>query len=253
MLQTTIDEITALDDLRPSPKVNALFTQLVDLVVTLPDEFLIDIDAQRMMQQIASSAETEMEIYWANEIINSPQPLETFNSFPYLDNYAKLVAREIAQIEASGCQLAAQTRILMVGSGPLPMTALELMRQRSVQVDHVDISPIAIALCQQVGRQLNIDCGHILGDGATAVLDAQYDAILIAGLAGESVEDKQAIVNNMLPALAKDGRLLLRSARGIRSLLYPGVRANDFYGVRLLSEYHPTDDVINSVFIYEKE
>lgn len=253
MLQKTIHQITTLDDLRPSPKVNALFTQLVDLVITLPDETRVDEDICRTVQKTASDAETEMEIYWANKIINSTQPFETARSFPYLDNYTKLVAREIDQIENSGYSFNPTTRVLMVGSGPLPMTALELVRQRSVRLDHVDISPVAIALCQQVGRRLNVACGHILGDGATVTLDAQYDVIVIAGLAGESVRDKQTIINNMLPSLTYGGRLLLRSARGIRSLLYPGVEAADFYGMRLLSEYHPSDDVINSVFIYEKE
>lgn len=253
MLQKTIDQISALDDLRPSPKVNALFTQLVDLVVTLPDDTIVTTDVRASIQRTASTAEAEMEVYWANKIINSVQPLEVMRSFPYLGNYAKLVAREITQIEKTGYLLTAQSRILMVGSGPLPMTALELIRQRSVYVDHVDASPGAITLCQQVDQRLNVACGYILGDGASITLDGRYDVILIAGLAGQSVREKQAIVNNLLPCLSDDGRLLLRSARGIRALLYPDVQATEFYGVRLLSEYHPSDDIINSVFIYEKE
>lgn len=253
MLQKTIDEITALDDLRPSPVVNALFTQLVDLVVTLPDETMVDGDVRQSIQRAASNAETEMEIYWASKIINSIQPHEAVREFPYTDNYAKLVAKEIALIEESGHLLTSKSRVLIIGSGPLPMTALELIRQRSVHVDHVDISPAAITLCQQVNQRLDVDCGHILGDGASISPTSQYDVVLIAGLAGESVQHKQAIINNLLPALSNSGRLLLRSARGIRSLLYPGVRSTEFYDVRLLSEYHPSDDVINSVFIYEKE
>ena len=79
-----------------------------------------------------------------------------------------------------------------------------------------------------------------------------YDVIYVAGLAGETVEDKQQIIDNVLPSLRAGGRLLLRSARGSRGLLYPAFVARDMRGVRVLEEYHPADEVINSVFIYER-
>lgn len=253
MLDATIQKILALDDLRPSPNVNELFTRLVGQIIDAPSDATFAATTRRRVQDVASRSETEMEIYWAQKIIASSHPQLALAQFPYCDNYAKLVEREVALIESSGCQLDKRSKVLMVGSGPLPMTAFELMRQRQVLVDHVDVSSEAIEICQSVGEKLGISCGHILGDGAKVVLESEYDVVVIAGLAGESVIQKQAIIDNIASNLKTGGRILLRSAKGARALLYPAVKSSDFNGVRLLQEYHPNDDVINSVFIYEKE
>lgn len=41
----------------------------------------------------------------------------------------------------------------------------------------------------------------------------------------------------------------LHQLTGARTLLYPGFDAHAFEGVQLMEEYHPTDDIINSVFV----
>jgi nicotianamine synthase len=253
MLQTTIQHIQQLDDLKPSPKVNQLFSQLVLEVIAAPQDATFDPQTRRSLQQIASAAETEMELYWARKIVASPNPAQALAAFPYCDNYEKLVGREIRLIEESGLPIDASSRILMIGTGPLPMTGLEFMRQRAARVDHMDISLQALALCSLVSNRLGLACGHILGDGAVVELTDQYDVIVVAGLAGENAPAKQAILDNTLPSLAANGRLLLRSARGARTLLYPGVLASDFAHIELLQEHHPTDDIINSIFVYKKE
>lgn len=252
MLQTTIHAIKSLNNLQPSPRVNSLFTQLVKEVVAEPSA-QIDNKTRKNIRQIAASAETEMELYWAQKIIASHNPAEAVQSFPYLNNYRELVRREIALVEKSGYLLTKDSRVLMIGTGPLPLTGLELMAQRNVQVDHVDISLTALAVCSLVGNRLGLKCGHILGDGASATLTTKYDIVFVAALAGETVEQKQAIIDNALAAVTKNGRILLRSAYGTRTLLYPGIPANAIKGVELLEEYHPQDDIINSVFIYRKD
>lgn len=252
MLQTTIQAIKSLNDLRPSPQVNSLFTQLVNEVVAEPTA-QIDAETRKNVRGIAAAAETEMEQYWAQKIIASSNPRETLQSFPYLHNYRELVRREIALVEKSGYILTKNSRVLMIGTGPLPLTGLELMAQRNVQLDHVDISLSALALCSLVGNRLGLTCEHILSDGASAALTTKYDSVFVAALAGETAKQKQAVIDNALTALTKNGRILLRSAYGTRTLLYPGIPANAFSGVELLEEYHPEDDIINSVFVYKKE
>lgn len=252
MLLTAIQAIESIDDLRPSPHVNALFTQLVSEIVAGPDVRL-DLRTQQNMRRIASIAETEMELYWAKKIIASAAPSKTLGAFPYLNNYRELVRREILLVEKSGYTLNERSRVLMVGTGPLPLTGLELVAQRNVDVDHVDISISALAMCSLVSNRLGLTCGHVLGDGATAILTKTYDLVIIAALAGITTEQKQAIINNILPSLTDDGRILLRSAHGMRTLLYPDVLANAFDRVKLLEEYHPSDDIINSVLVYKKD
>ena len=253
MLLTTIQAIQSLENLKPSRRVNNLFTQLVQEVIAAPPEILVDNSTRRNMQRIASAAETEMELFWARNIIASANPAKVLAAFPYRDNYHELIRREISLVEGSGRQLSEFSHVLMIGTGPLPMTGLELMSQRNVRIDHIDTSLTALAICSLVGNRLGLSCGHILGDGASVSLADQYDLIIVAALAGETTAQKQAIIDNVLPSLARDGRLLLRSAYGARTLLYPGIIANDFSHVELLEEYHPQDEIINSIFVYEKE
>ena len=93
----------------------------------------------------------------------------------------------------------------------------------------------------------------VTGLGQSVALDeGQYDVIYVAGLAGETLAEKQAIVDRVLPALKPDGRLLARGAYGARTLLYPGFDADALENVQLMEKYHPTDKVINSVFVYKQ-
>ncbi|XP_011044006.1 PREDICTED: probable nicotianamine synthase 4 [Populus euphratica] len=48
------------------------------------------------------------------------------------------------------------------------------------------------------------------------------------------------------------GILLVRSANGARAFLYPVVEEHDLIGFELLSIFHPTNDVINSVILVRK-
>ena len=253
MLQNSIEQVLAIDDYRPSAVVNELFSRLVEGVVQAPDQMTFTDETMRNVQRAASAAETELELYWARKIQCAEDPRAVLEQFPYTDNYAELVRREIDLVEKSGMPLVPRARLLIIGSGPLPLSALEYVRQRGLVVDHVDISTRAVVLCRSVSGLLGIQGETLLGDGQTVHLEASYDAILIAGLAGESLADKQSIIDHILPSLRNDGRLIVRSAAGARRLLYPAIEARDLTGVQLLEEYHPDDEVINSVFVYKKE
>lgn len=252
MLEDAITQTLSLTDLRPSPEANATMTRLVHAVVHEDAQFSTHPSTIQRVQTIASKAESELEIYWATKIIEADDPHAMLASFPYCTNYRELVRREIGLVERSGLRLHSHSRVLMIGSGPLPMTAFELMHQRGVAIDHVDNSEEAIQLCAQVSRRLTVECGHLNASGQTVALKDLYDVVIIAGLAGQTAGHKQAIIDNILPSLRCGGRVVVRSARGARELLYPAVQSHDFSGVRLLDEYHPSDEIINSVFIYEK-
>jgi len=251
MLDQAVQRLFQLDNLQPSPEVNQTFSDLVQAVIDASRHSFAPQDVSRV-QQLASAGESELEMFWADQIIMADDPQAVLAGFPYLANYQELVRRETRLVERSGLHLSASSRVCMIGTGPLPLTALELMRQRAVRVDHVDISAAALELCQRVGARLGVECGHIVGSGQDVQLDGHYDLLVVAGLAGQSIADKQAILDNIRPHMADGGRVLLRSARGARELLYPAFAADSFRGVHLREEYHPHDDIINSVFVYEK-
>ena len=141
----------------------------------------------------------------------------------------------------------------MIGSGPLPLTGWWLHQLTEARITHIDASNEAIELSRGLAAALDWPGEFVTGLGQSVALDkGRYDAIYVAGLVGETLAVKQAIVDHVLPALTPDGRLLARGAYGARTLLYPGFDAHAFEGVQLMEEYHPTDGVINSVFVYKQ-
>ena len=121
-------------------------------------------------------------------------------------------------------------------------------------VDLVDVAPAALAQSRELARAIAWPVGKCLvADGAAAALpDNAYDVIYVAGLAGDSVEAKQQIIDNILPALRPGGRIIVRGAHGAKTLLYPAFDPNSLQRVQLLVEYNPDDDIINSVYVYKK-
>jgi len=253
MLQPIIDDVLNLQTYIPSDEVNRVMGALVHEVIDATSTDTAEIaTAQQILKirQISAETESELEKFWARLVIASNDPLETLKSFPYLDNYDELTKREVGLIQHSGLQLDSSHKALVIGSGSLPLSAYELHRQTGVQIDHVDSSSEAILLCEQLMQRLEVSSTYYEATGEAVELQDTYDLILVAALAGNTAEDKQKIINTVLPQLTENGRIIIRSAKGSRTLLYPGIKSGEIRGVRLLEEYHPTDYIINSVFVY---
>ncbi|GFP87924.1 nicotianamine synthase [Phtheirospermum japonicum] len=79
-----------------------------------------------------------------------------------------------------------------------------------------------------------------------------YDVVFLAALVGMEVEEKMRVVEYLAEHMAPGAILMLRSAHGARAFLYPVVEPRNLRGFEVLSVYHPTDDVINSVVVARK-
>lgn len=248
-----IDDVLSLKSYAPSAKVNATLTSLVDSVVNGDIQtHLLNETRIEAVRNASALAEAELELFWAHLIVQSDDASKALATFPYLGNYVELTRREIGLVRDSGLELTSDSKVLIVGSGPLPLTAYELFRQTGAQVHQVDVSEKAADLGKRVCDALGMQTSYYVGSGEEVRLSERYDLILIAALAGDNIEAKQAIIDNVLPSLRPQGRFVVRSARGNRELLYPEVKSNDIKNVRLLSEYHPEDYIINSVLVYGK-
>ena len=76
-----------------------------------------------------------------------------------------------------------------------------------------------------------------------------YEVVFLAALVGM---DKVKFVDRLAKYMAPGALLMLRSAHGTRAFLYPVLDPCDLCGFEVLSEFHPTDDLINSVAIARK-
>lgn len=82
-----------------------------------------------------------------------------------------------------------------------------------------------------------------------------YEVVFLAALVGLEEEEKGRVLRHLGKHMAAGAYLMLRSAHGARAFLYPVVDICNVEasGFEILSVFHPTDEVINSVVIARKK
>lgn len=247
-------ELAVRDDLRPGPEVDELFGRLVRLVLTAPAEtvpaVLNDVEIQHLaprLRALCARGESELEHAWADRIIAGRPPREELARFPYVGNYRQLSRMEIGILASA---LPRRVRSLaFVGSGPLPLSSLYLAGELDASVDNYDRDPAALDAGARVAAALGY--GE-LGFHEADVLDADlsgYDVVVLAALVGDTLEAKRRILARLAATMRPGAILLARSARGLRTLLYPPIDRTALDGFEPLTEVHPVNDVINSAIL----
>ncbi|XP_022753663.1 nicotianamine synthase-like [Durio zibethinus] len=238
-----------------------LFTHLVKLC-TLPSNIDIEALSQEMQDMrlnlilISGRAEGLLELEFATLLSKIPHPLNNLNLFPHYGNYVKLASLEYRILSENG--LVQPKKVAFVGSGPMPLTSIEMAthHMESTHFDNFDIDGVANDMARQIvasdcefeKRMKFVTCDIM----EVREKLGEYDCIFLAALVGMSREEKLKIVGHIKKYMKAGGFLLVRSANGARAFLYPVVRDHDMTGFELLSIFHPTDEVINSVVLVRK-
>ncbi|KAL8659496.1 MAG: hypothetical protein Q9226_000389 [Calogaya cf. arnoldii] len=237
-------QLSQLPTLRPSSKVDGIFEDLVHLCCDTSHGDIVEkvlthpkiIHIVTPLRCLCSIGEYQLEAHWTERILECGSQKEAnvvFFAFPYYDNYLDLVQMELnalASVNRSG----RPRRFAVLGSGPLPMTALCVISQSmklngdAVVVHNVDRDPWAIAkssaLCRRLGYrldQISFQCAEVEDES----LDLhEFDVVLLGGLVGTTSEQKQSIVAQIAKQMSPGAMLLLRSAHQMRTLLYPDNR-----------------------------
>jgi hypothetical protein len=253
-LQELYRQLAEQPDLRPCPEVDRLFGDLVGLVLATPpsDEArLLDDDAvlaiRAGLQALCSEGEYQLELAWARRIVASPSPRDELERFPYVGNYRQLTRMELDLLATIADQPA--RRVAFVGSGPLPLSAVLAAAELGIPVDSFDRDAEAIALGERVAAALG---AAPLAFRRTDVTDADlgsYDVVILAALVGATGPEKHSILRHLATAMAPGAVLLARSARGMRSLLYPAIEPLALDGFELQAVVHPVGEVVNSVVL----
>ncbi|RWR91387.1 nicotianamine synthase [Cinnamomum micranthum f. kanehirae] len=253
--------ISSLESLRPSKPVNSLFTQLVKLC-TLPssvDVRCLAVDLQRMRESLINlcgQAEGLLELEFSTHLNKLPHPMSHLNLFPYYTNYVKLASMEHQILYDSG--VVEPKSVAFVGSGPMPLTSIILAthHMKSTRFVNFDIDGSANTLARQLIKK-DDDLEKRMEFKTCDIMDVteeigSFDCIFLAALVGMSKEDKVRILGHIRKCMKGGGTLLVRSANGARAFLYPIVEEDDLHGFEVLSIFHPTNDVINSVVLVRK-
>lgn len=247
------DRLAGCPSLRPAPEVNALFGRLVQTVVDAPDDVAAEVladssirDRMSRFRDLSARGEGELERAWAERICAAADPSSELARFPYLDNYRRLVRMETGVL-ASALRGSLRS-VAVVGSGPMPLSALFLATP-DVVVDGFDRDPQAVAASRRIVELTGVQGMRFHhADAADADLSG-YQVVVLAALVGSTPQEKAAIIARMRSTMTADTILLVRSARGLRSLLYPPIAPAALPGFEVLNVVHPVNDIINSVVV----
>ncbi|PIA61105.1 hypothetical protein AQUCO_00300551v1 [Aquilegia coerulea] len=255
------DNISRLETLKPSKDVNMLFTQLV-LICMPPNP--IDVtklckrvqDMRSKLIRLCGEAEGLLESHFSTLLGSFDNPLDHINIFPYYSNYLKLSLLEFT-ILGKHCSHV-PSRVAFIGSGPLPLTSIVLasLHLRTTSFHNYDIDESANSLALNL-VSADPDLSNRMFFHTIDIMDVSkelkdYDVVFLAALVGMDKEEKTRVVNHLAKYMAPGAYLMLRSAHGARGFLYPIIDPCDLRGFEVLSVFHPTDEVINSVVIARK-
>jgi nicotianamine synthase len=253
--------ISKLESLRPSKQVNTLFTHLVKLCIppssidieTLPQEVKT---MRESLIKLCGKAEGLLELEFSTFISLTPNPMKNLTLFPYYGNYIKLANYENKILKENGVVNA--KNVAFIGSGPMPLSSIILAthHMESTQFDNFDIDEKANEVASKIvasDKALEKRMKFVTQD----IMEVkeklgQYDCIFLAALVGMSRGEKMKVLGHIRKYMKEGGVLLVRSAKGSRAFLYPIVDENDVMDFEVLTIFHPTDDVINSVVLLQK-
>lgn len=80
----------------------------------------------------------------------------------------------------------------------------------------------------------------------------EFEVVFLAALVGMDKETKVKVIEHLGKYMSPGALLMVRSAHGARAFLYPVVDGSDLKGFEILSTFHPSDEVINSVVLARK-
>ncbi|KAI4304254.1 hypothetical protein MLD38_039795 [Melastoma candidum] len=260
------EKISSLQDLRPSKDVDTLFTQLVHTCIP-PSP--IDVTAlpcpklhlmRSHLIKLCGQAESLLESHFSALLGDSYQfPIQNLQIFPYYSNYINLARLEFSllkdQLPADG---SLPRKVAFVGSGPLPLTSIVLARDHLTDsiFYNYDIDPSAQSMAEklvssdpELSKRVLFQTSDIF-----KVTDElrDYDVVFLAALVGLDKEEKVRVVEHLARYMNDGAVLMARSAHGARAFLYPVLEPSQLQGFKVLSVYHPSDEVINSVVVARK-
>ncbi|MBT8227662.1 MAG: nicotianamine synthase [Dactylosporangium sp.] len=256
--------LRAQDSPAPSPVVNALFADLVSACVRAET-----VDARSVLEdprihevrsdliRLCAEGEGLLERDWARRALAAEDPQAETAAFPYRDNYEQLARFEAHALAGAGYDPGATRRACFIGGGPLPLSGVLLYRNLTAEVTIVDRDAEAVDLSARLVGRL-VPGGGIRVMLADATSDSDMvraacgcDVVVLAALVGLTRTQKQVVLRAVGAALKPGAHLVVRSAEGLRSLLYPVVDIRDVRDAGFVPEalVHPLGEVVNSVLV----
>lgn len=128
--------------------------------------------------------------------------------FPYLTGIYRWYYEKIVDDEIILGKISEEDRVLIIGGGPFPCTAIQIANKTNANIHIIDKDPIAVDLASDLIKKLSLDNQiHITCTRGQEVDTSEYSVIHIA----QQVSPKEAVLSNLLKKTKIGTRILLRS------------------------------------------
>ncbi|KAF1846284.1 Nicotianamine synthase [Cucurbitaria berberidis CBS 394.84] len=278
-IESIYNELRTIASLAPRDRVNNLLTRLVSLCIsphstTFMSHFSSILGVKELcadLRPLCAAAEGELERHWARRIIDSTANIQgegpnqdtksLLHTFPYYQNYIDLSRLECSILEASlACSSTPPAKIAFIGSGPLPLTSLCVSdRYPNATVHNIDRDASALEVSQELCNQLGYGPRMTFADEDVSQVDSKekkdwktFEVVFLAALVGMDTHSKLSILSSLALKLQPGTLVVIRSAQGLRSVLYPVFELTDDIekiGYEVLVESHPWTKVVNSIIV----
>lgn len=249
-IKSLYHQINRLEDLKPSKKVNTLFSKLVELSLNTETYNNLSGLEIKNLQTICSKSEFEMEKYWSTRIIRDKNPKLALTKFPYFSNYKKLTRMEWYSLV--GCSNHQSHNALFIGGGPLPLSAIVLALDFGIDVTVLEKDINAVKLSEKLIRKLGLAKRIKVIHKEASSFDNYNDFtfVVVAALAGLNTSDKVKILKKIKDNINPNSHILARSSWGIRKILYRPLDKSVFKMFKPQIEVRPHNDIVNSIVIF---
>ncbi|KAF2876064.1 Nicotianamine synthase [Massariosphaeria phaeospora] len=286
-LRSIYHSLVVLPSLVPGEQVNRLLTRLVNLCTAPYSDdlasYLLSIqgvdDLCKQLRPLCATAEGELERHWASRIIEESTRLQSTHT-PYptpLRSKPPFKHQLTTPTPLSPTCRPTPCRLAFLGSGPLPLTSLCLLaRYPDARVHNIDRDIDALGVSRRLAERLGGDvsgrmswaCEDVAADesargggvdkdkdkdGFLAKTDWRaFQVVFLAALVGLDTQAKLAVLEMLARKLEVGTLVVVRSARGLRGVLYPVLELSDDLariGYEVLVEVHPWTKVVNSIVI----
>jgi hypothetical protein len=219
----------------PSPaKQEHIFAELDELLLGVDEAFtqwLLEhpqfLPIRENLHEIRAEYEYNRETDLARALIaaGDESPLARFRSADWYDAAHKFELKALAPF--------APKRVLVVGAGPFPTTALSFMQAHpEASVSCIEIHAEAYTLATQVARICHCEALRIIHADALRLEDfSDYDCVIVGTVVGISEIEKARVVEHFLKFVPASTLLVIRTAIGPGRIVYPSVDLTQLAGI----------------------
>lgn len=181
----------------------------------------LDGDTKRLIQSLYVAFETDIENS-IDQLININKNNASFLFdknvnviVPYFQRYINLV-----KCEQNNLKVSSNDKVLWIGSGPFPSSAMILNSMVHCHIDCVDVSKVAINKSGSLFKNLGLSNSiKVINSNGDKVDSSQYDKILVGVLASPI----NPVMQNIIKRAKSTAVILKRVTYGLRKLIYPTV------------------------------